>query len=324
MQYDHAAELWRQLFSSLAGAGESSRTTLHNPAIKFTADCKAGRFDKTSDAEYQNLLYRIEECSALFRDKPSAPADDLLLKAIRATRLDRDEIMALTDTLARASERVDYVTAWKKGNDTITPALDMSPTDIYNIINGGVSGQEVAKRAAALVVYNHVHGRKRNAVFAGPTGCGKSEIWRVLSRRFPFIRIFDATLISADGWKGSLHFRSILEFVPEAERAHMVMVLDEADKMIAPAVGSGGCDFGLKVQDNLLKILDGDMLTFEAEEKRDGFSCDCSGVSVVLLGAFERVYKRKNRRQPNSIGFNSQIQSQTDTDYTTTRSPWMT
>ena len=251
MQYDQAAELWRQLLALLAGAGESSHATLHNPALRFTADCKAGKFDKISDAEYQELLHKIEETSALFRDKPSAPAADILLRAVRATRLDRDELMALTDILASASERTDYVSAWKDGHDSITPVMGMSPQDIYKIIADGISGQEEAKRASSMAVYNHLHGRKRNVLFAGPTGSGKSETWRVLAKQFPFIRIYDASMISADGWKGSLHIRSILESVPEGERCHLMIVLDEADKMLEPAIGSGGVDFSLKVQDNL-------------------------------------------------------------------------
>ena len=42
-----------------------------------------------------------------------------------------------------------------------------------------------AVKVAALITYNHLAGRRTNAVFAGPGGCGKSEIWRCLSCKYP-------------------------------------------------------------------------------------------------------------------------------------------
>ena len=87
--------------------------------------------------------------------------------------------------------------------------------------------------------------------------------------------------------------------------------------MIEPAIGSGGVDFSAKVQSNLLKILDGDTLTFEAEDKQPAFSVDCAGISVVMLGTFEQLYTKRSQSHKLGIGFNSRTQLQADPDYAT-------
>lgn len=41
-------------------------------------------------------------------------------------------------------------------------------------------------------------------ILAGPTGCGKTEIWRSLQKRFPFIKIVNGPQIACDGWKATI------------------------------------------------------------------------------------------------------------------------
>lgn len=53
------------------------------------------------------------------------------------------------------------------------------------------------------------HGKKRNVLFAGPTGCGKTEIWRVLSQLYPNIQIVDGTMLTMEGWSGAFKLRDI-------------------------------------------------------------------------------------------------------------------
>lgn len=119
-----------------------------------------------------------------------------------------------------------------------------------------------------MLVYNHLQGHRRNMLVAGPTGCGKTEIWRTLQKKFSFIKIINGPQLSCDGWKGSYHVKDIfLEEKPQM-REHMIVVVDEADKLFEPMVGSGGTDFSRSIQNEFLKLIDGDQVTFVNEDNR--------------------------------------------------------
>ena len=67
-----------------------------------------------------------------------------------------------------------------------------SPKDVEQWLHssvGGIVGQDAACRAAALIVYNHFERRPSVSLFIGPTGCGKTEIWRALRQRPHYRRI---------------------------------------------------------------------------------------------------------------------------------------
>ncbi|MBQ4506281.1 MAG: AAA family ATPase [Firmicutes bacterium] len=84
-----------------------------------------------------------------------------------------------------------------------------------------------------------------------------------------------------------------------------MIVLDEADKILCETIVSGsGTDHSALIQNTLLKMLDGDALYFGNEGvAQEAFSVDCSKISVVLLGAFEKLHQKKDRTNTPSIGF---------------------
>lgn len=317
MRKEYALDFWRTYLPYVLSGSDD---TVTNPAIEFTRQAKAGDFDSLSDEEYDIRLQDVEEASKLFLNKSKCNTITLFNRALNSTPLTAEEQEVLVRTLASASSRIDYTKLSTEKTEGISDALRAyTPQDLYQYLSANIYGQDEARKSASMLVYNHLQGRRRNAVFAGPTGCGKSEIWRTLSRKIPYIRIFDATSLSADGWKGSLHWRGIFESVPKKLRESMIIVLDEADKMLEPAIGSGGMDFSMIVQNILLRIMDGDTVTFESTDKQDGFSVDCSGVSVVLLGAFETLLTHKSRTDNRSaIGFNSSGIRHRDCDYNNT------
>ena len=202
--------------------------------------------------------------------------------------------------------------------DTYSPAYSMdryprnyipdgAPKDIERLIHtrGGIIGQDAAVRAASLIVYTHYEGRPSVSLFVGPTGCGKTEIWRALQKEYSAdnIVIHDASTLSAEGWKGGNKISSIFRDIPPDRRGNVILVMDEFDKLLEPMYGSGGCNYSDLLQNQLLRLCDHDKLFFGSEDSRErGISVDCSGVSVVLLGAFERLYQRKSQTQKR-IGF---------------------
>lgn len=285
---------------------------IENPALQFTADAKAGMFDEVSEETYSSMLNDVEQLASLWSGKPRQTAGDILLYILERMPMSPAQLDAIAKPLAEL-----LVWPGPESSDASPAALlpvlkraaaVRSPKAIRDAVASQVIGQPEAVKAAALVMYNQLSGRRTNAVFAGPSGCGKSEIWRVLSREYPgLVRMVDFSRFSADGWKGSLHLRDIFNGVdPDGiRRRGLVVVLDEADKILCEtAVGAGGTNYNAIIQNNLLKMLDGDVIEFGAQENQSALSVDCSRVSVVMLGAFERLLDKKVQ-ESKRIGFGS-------------------
>ena len=317
MRKENAIDFWQ---TYLPEALNGNTEPAINPAVKFSREAKLGEYDHLPDEEYELLLNDVEETSKFFRDKPKCNPITVFNRALRLTPFTAEEQAELIRILATASMRVDYA---KLSSERITGISDdlkaYSPADLYLYLSANIYGQERAKKSASMLVYNHLQGRRRNAIFSGPTGCGKSEIWRTLSKKIPCIKVFDATALSADGWKGSLHWRGIFESVPKELREWMIIVLDEFDKSAEPVFGgNGNTDYSKLIQNTLLRIMDGDTVTFEGDDKRDGFSVDCSNVSIVMLGTFETLLAQKSRADRSELGFNSAGIRRKDYDYSNT------
>ena len=128
-------------------------------------------------------------------------------------------------------------------------------------------------------------------------------IWRILSKMCNCIRIINGPQLTCDGWKGSYQIKDIFTGETKETAERLIIVIDEADKLFERSVGSGGTDFGQKIQNELLKIMDGDTLTFVDEKDRNQkIMVDCSGISMVLCGSFERMLQEKTEAS-GSIGF---------------------
>lgn len=181
---------------------------------------------------------------------------------------------------------------------------DMAPKELEAFIHDhGIIGQNEAVKAAALICYRHFVLRNASvSLFCGPTGSGKTEIWRVLAREFPQIYIFDSSNLSNEGWKGSnklsLHFRAMDPRI----RDKCILVFDEFDKMLETKM-SGDMNVSESVQSECLRLFDHDRLFFGADRNDEqSLTVDCKHVSCVLLGAFDNLMKSKSK-VPVSMGF---------------------
>ena len=198
-----------------------------------------------------------------------------------------------------------------------------TPQDIYDYLNEHVYGQTKAKRAAASLIWNHAHKHiKRNALFAGPTGCGKTEIWRQASQIYPFIRIIDASHVSADGWTGNYKVRNFFDGLSKEEAEKSIYILDEADKLFEPTFSAGGNNYSYLVQNELLKLLEGEDIIFPADEKNNKpeLCLNTKHMSFVFLGSFETMLTEKNSSIKKSLGFGADL-SHTSYDYDTLFTP---
>ena len=206
----------------------------------------------------------------------------------------------------------------KKKKKQEKPVLDLknipAPHKIKETLDQYVIGQEKAKKVMSVAVYNHykrvmedtndgVEIEKSNMLMIGPTGCGKTEIWRSLQKRFPFIKIVNGPQIACDGWKGSYHVKDIFLEEPAEKVKKMLIVIDEADKLFEPSIGSAGVDYSRKIQNEFLKIMDGDKVDFVSEgNDAKKTTIDCSHVSFVFCGSFETLLQNREDK-PATIGF---------------------
>lgn len=185
----------------------------------------------------------------------------------------------------------------------INPYLVTSPKEFADYLSGRIYGQKEAVKAASLLLFNHIRKRKRNILFAGPTGCGKTEIWRALQKIYPWIRIVDSTAITMQGWKGSFKIEDIFTGMSTDEIEQSIIVFDEFDKFCEPVYSSGG-NMAEKAQNELLKLIEGGRMVFPAEDGRKTLNFDSSGISFVFCGSFEGLVKeRRDTEEKETIGF---------------------
>lgn len=311
MTHNMAKQFWK-VYIGMAGT-DGAHVNMSNPVDDFKASAHAGEFDKLTDDQYYRKEADAEELSSFWHYKPLETAGQILLNALAKTDISDVEIDDIAGILADASVRTDYYTEERECDDSDFSPVDgptpfdgdagWTPHSIYDYLDQHIYGQEAAKRAASMLMYHHLNGNSRNIVMAGATGCGKTEIWRTLSKKFNFIRIVNGPQLTCDGWKGSYHIKDIFTGETKETAECLVIVIDKADKLFEPSIGSGGTDFGQKIQNELLKIMDGHTLTFVDEGDRNKkITVDCSGISIVLCGSFERMLQERTEAS-GSIGF---------------------
>ncbi|MBO7700255.1 MAG: AAA family ATPase, partial [Eubacteriaceae bacterium] len=199
----------------------------------------------------------------------------------------------------------------------------VKPSEVYEYLSGCIVSQDAAKRCASMIMYDHFSGRRSVCVFAGPTGSGKTEIFRLLQKKYPEdVRIVDASRLTAEGYRGSFHLRDIFEGISPGRIAEkgLVVVLDEADKLFCEThIGSAGTDYSAMIQGQLLRMMDGDRLEFSSDMvSKEDLAVDCSKVSVVLLGAFEKLLSVRSAGKGQSLGFTGTGRRGTE-DYSTVK-----
>ena len=334
MKIDNMRELYEELLRATSN-GYRNRS-IANPAVDFTKKAKAGDFDEMSDEEYYQALDKVNELNDVWQHRPSGQIGELLFTALENLTLSDSDVEDMAATLlcayersskehipcdAKAADRNERTAGYaaSKEIDSDNPSktktqsdkrstdakgILSSPVKIYEYLDRRVYGQKEAKRAAAMLLWNHVNGRRQNVLFAGPTGCGKTEIFRQLAKLYPNIVIHNATSLTGTGWKGNTKVRNLFDGVPQDKMGHLIIVLDEADKMFEDADDR---HYSYIVQNELLKVLEGDMVHFDGNPSNSepALDIDTSNVSFVFLGSFDSMVRAKEVavNKSRAIGF---------------------
>ena len=308
----------------IAGRGMMEK---ENPAVQFTKDAKAGLYDQYTDEVYNKMLEDTEEASEFWRRKKYETVNNLFKNAMRDVEVSSNDIWKIASILTISCENsMDAYYKLEKPAEEIGEEAEieediewmdsleeepkkekkMTPKEIYTYVSKRILGQEEAVKAASMLLYNHLLGKKRNVLFAGPTGCGKTEIWRVLSELYPNIKIIDGTMITMEGWSGGFKVRDMFENMTREEAESAIIVIDEFDKLCEPKYGSRGNNYSASLQNELLKMIEGNKIFFPEDRGKQAREIDSSKISFVFCGSFETLITRK-REATCSMGFGKTI-----------------
>lgn len=230
----------------------------------------------------------------------------------------------------------------KKPEEKVEPLLDIkdipAPHKIKAQLDDFVIGQEYAKKAISVAVYNHykrvatdtmddIEIEKSNMLMVGPTGSGKTYLVKTLARLLDVpLAITDATSLTEAGYIGddieSVVSKLLAAADNDVDKAEQgIIFIDEIDKIAKKKNSSQRDVSGESVQQGMLKLLEGSEVEVPVgANSKNGMvpltTINTRNILFICGGAFpdlEMIIKERLTKTA-SIGFNSELKDKYDND----------